>query len=190
MLTGIYGGTFNPLHNGHLQVARRLLNKEQMGEIWFVVSPLNPFKQGKTLLSDEQRLEMVRAALKDEPRMLASDYEFHLPKPSYTWQTMKALAADYPDREFVLIIGADNWNSFDQWFAHEEILSHHRIIVYPRRHCPVDTALLPAGVTLLDMPLIDMSSTDIRQKLADRLPVHELVPDAVVTLINRNGYYR
>lgn len=190
MLTGIYGGTFNPLHNGHLQVARRLLNKEQMGEIWFVVSPLNPFKQGKTLLSDEQRLEMVRAALKDEPRMLASDYEFHLPKPSYTWQTMKALAADYPDREFVLIIGADNWNSFDQWFAHEEILSHHRIIVYPRRHCPVDTALLPAGVRLLDMPLIDMSSTDIRQKLADRLPVHELVPDAVATLINRNGYYR
>ena len=88
MLTGIYGGTFNPLHNGHLQVARRLLNKEQMGEIWFVVSPLNPFKQGETLLSDELRLEMVRAALKDEPRMLASDYEFHLPKPSYTLQTM------------------------------------------------------------------------------------------------------
>ena len=125
---GIFGGTFNPIHNGHIELARRLLSLAGLDEVWFVVSPQNPFKRNDVLLDDALRLEMVRLALEGEPRLVPCDYEFRLPRPSYMWYTLQAMAADYPDREFVLLIGADNWARFDEWYASREIIAHHRIV--------------------------------------------------------------
>ena len=113
--TGFYGGSFDPIHIGHIALARQLLTSIPLDEIWFVVSPQNPFKINNNLLDDEKRLQMIRIALQDEKGLIASDYEFHLEKPSYTWKTLRALRKDFPDRDFSLIIGADNWLAFDRW---------------------------------------------------------------------------
>lgn len=175
--TGFFGGTFNPIHCGHIALARELLRVAKLDEIWFVVSPLNPFKQASSdLLPDHQRLLLAQKALADEPHLVASDYEFHLPRPSFTWKTLSNLAADYPDREFVLIIGADNWLAFDRWAEPQYILAHHPIVVYPREGSPIDPASLPATVSLAPTPLYPISSTLIRQRVRQHLPITGLVP--------------
>ena len=113
---GIFGGSFNPVHTGHICLARQILTAVSLDGIWFMVSPLNPFKQDFTdLLPDDVRLELTREALKDEPCMLASDYEFSLPRPSYMWNTLAHLSYDYPQYSFTLIVGADTWLAFDRW---------------------------------------------------------------------------
>ena len=111
---GIFGGSFNPIHKGHVALARQLLRRAQLDEVWFLVSPQNPLKPQSLLLDDNMRLEMARLALKDEPHLVASDYEFHLPRPSYTWNTLQHLSQDYPQHRFTLIIGADNWQLFSR----------------------------------------------------------------------------
>ncbi len=182
--TGIFGGSFNPIHVGHVALARELLRQKGLDEVWFVVSPLNPFKAVATdLLSDELRLAMTRRALQGEAGMVASDYEFHLSKPSYTWHTLQCLTRDYPDRDFVLVIGADNWAAFDRWANTDYILSHHEIVVYPRQGYAVDAAQMPQGVTLLDMPLYEVSSTEVRQRVAEGRPVKGLVPSSVEEMV-------
>lgn len=182
--TGIFGGSFNPIHNGHVALARHILAQAALDEIWFVVSPLNPFKTDATdLLPDDLRLDLTRQALAAEPRFVASDYEFHLPRPSYMWNTLRHLAADYPDREFVLIIGADNWLSFDRWAEPQYILDHHAIVVYPRTGCPIDAASLPPRVHLVDTPLYPISSTDIRRRVKAGLPIDALVPAAITVRV-------
>ena len=179
-LTGIFGGSFNPIHTGHIALARHLLTEAHLDEVWFLVSPLNPFKQAAPdLLPDHLRYELACRALADEPQLVASDYEFRLPRPSYTWQTLQHLRADYPDRRFALIIGADNWLAFDRWAHPDDILRHHPVIVYPREGYAVDPASLPPGVTLVDTPLYPVSSTLIRQRLAQHLPISGLVPPQI-----------
>mgnify|MGYP003547974148 FL=1 len=113
--TGIYGGSFNPVHNGHIALAHELRQLAGLDEIWFVVSPQNPLKTQASLLNDRKRLDMTRRALEPYPELVASNYEFALPRPSYMWHTLQSLSARYPDREFTLIIGADNWACFDRW---------------------------------------------------------------------------
>ena len=173
--TGIFGGSFNPIHNGHISLARQLKEKAGLDEVWLMVSPQNPLKHADDLLSDEARLEMARRALKNEEGIIASDYEMHLPKPSYTWNTLQALSKDYPDREFVLMIGGDNWDLFDRWYRAEDIKTNYEIVVYTR--------------TPGDPGFIDISSTEIRQRIREGRGIRRLVPKAVAELIKKNGYY-
>lgn len=187
--TGFFGGSFNPLHVGHIALARQLLSKAQLDEIWFVVTPLNPFKTNATdLIDDDLRLEMTRVGLADEPNMIASDYEFHLPKPSYTWNTLQNLTNDYHDRTFVLLIGADNWQAFDRWAHPSDILAHYEIVVYPRRNYSVDETILPPSVHLLDTELYEVSSTDIRHQVKFGQPIDGLVPPSIQDMVMT--YYR
>ena len=177
---GIYGGSFNPIHRGHIALAKQILRKARLDEVWFLVTPLNPFKTSSTdLLDDAVRLELARKALVDEKQLVASDYEFHLPRPSYTWDTLQALSHDYPEHEFVLVIGADNWIAFDRWYHAEDILSHYRVVIYPRENCPVDVNLLPDGVTLVETRLYNISSTEIRQRIAEGRGIRRMVPPAI-----------
>ena len=172
---GIFGGSFNPIHNGHISLARQLREKAGLDEVWLMVSPQNPLKRQDDLLSDEARFEMARRALKNEEGIIASDYEMHLPKPSYTWNTLQALSKDYPDREFVLMIGGDNWDLFDKWYRAEDIKKNYEIVVYTR--------------TPGDPGFIDISSTEIRQRIREGKSIRKLVPRAVEAMIKKNGYY-
>ena len=175
--TGLFFGSFNPIHIGHMVIAGAMLSHSDMDEVWFVVSPHNPLKEQKALLAERQRLEMVRLAVGDDPRMRACDAEFYLPRPSYTWNTLRALTADYPDRQFVLMIGGDNWQQFCRWYRADDILRHYRLVVYPRRDCPVGP--VPAGVQVVEAELMDISSTDIRRRIRQGRPITGLVPASI-----------
>jgi len=173
--TGIFGGSFNPIHNGHIALARQLKEREGLDEVWLMVSPQNPLKQSASLLSDEARLEMARKALEGVEGIIASDYEMHLPRPSYTWNTLQALSRDYPEREFVLMIGGDNWQLFDRWYRADDIKARYPIVVYTR--------------TPGDEGFIDISSTEVRQRVRDGRSIRSLVPPAVADIISEKGYY-
>ena len=196
--TGIFGGSFNPIHNGHISLARQLREKAGLDEVWLMVSPQNPLKQQADLLDDEKRMQMVRLALENEPHIIASDYEMHLPKPSYTWNTLQALSKDYPDREFVLMMGGDNWALFDRWYHAEDILKNYQIVIYPRRitqgvrnvvlsNATDSTTFLTPGV--IEAELLDISSTEIRARIKARKGIRRLVPKAVADLIQKEKLY-
>ena len=190
MRIGVYGGSFNPIHNGHIALARQFLTAVGLDEVWFVVSPQNPFKVNDALLDDEKRLQLVRRALQNEPQMKACDVEFYLPKPSYMWNTLQQLSSTYADCEFVLLIGGDNWTSFSRWYHADDILSHYQIAVYPRRDNPVDAAALPPNVQLVQAELLDISSTDIRQRLAKGHSIRRFVPPVVAHVIQQQQLYQ
>ena len=175
------GGTFNPLHNGHLAIAESVLEQGLADEVWILITPCNPWKAGQELLDDRIRYEMVAEAVKDLPHVYASDYEFSLPKPSYTANTLRSISAQYPDREFILTIGADNWVKFGNWRESDYILSNYRIIVYPRSGFEIKD--IPQGVTELNCPLVEVSSTDIRSKIQAGEPINEMVPASVARTI-------
>ena len=175
MNVGIFGGSFNPIHTGHIALAKSLCEKAGLDEVWFMVSPMNPFKQAATdLLDDNLRLELVEKALENEPQLRACDYEFHLPKPSYTWHTLQAITQDYPDIAFTLLIGGDNWAAFDKWYHHDDILAHYPIVVYPRQGS--DIGNVPEGVTIVETPLLNISSTEIRHHIAEGKSITGMVP--------------
>ena len=187
--TGIFGGSFNPIHNGHISLARQLKEKAGLDEVWLMVSPQNPMKRQADLLSDETRLQMARLALEHETGIIACDYEMHLPKPSYTWLTLQSLSRDYPDRQFVLMIGGDNWAIFHRWFHADDILQNYQVVVYPRRdERPVEKTL-PAGVMIVEAELLDVSSTEIRQRIREGRSIQKLVPPSVAAFIKQEGYY-
>ena len=139
MKIGIYSGSFNPIHKGHTALADYLLRNADLDEIWLVVSPHNPLKDEKTLISDRDRLQMAQLAVEDFPQLKVSDVEFSLPKPSYTFQTLDFLSKKYPENKFSLIIGADNLVVFDKWKNYRYLLDNYRIIVYPRKNFDVDS---------------------------------------------------
>lgn len=165
--TGIFGGSFNPIHIGHLALANYICEYGGIDELWFMVSPQNPLKQDESLLEDSRRLELVRLATQDYAKFKVSDFEFHLPRPSYTIQLLEALKGTYPEREFTLIIGADNWQLFDRWKESERLLAENKIMVYPRRGIEVREEDLPANVSLVQAPLFEISSTFIRKALQE-----------------------
>ena len=186
---GIFGGSFNPPHTGHIALARLLLQQARLDDIFFLVTPLNPFKQHATdLLDDDLRFRLTRMALADEPHLHASNYEFTLPKPSYMWNTLRHLSAAHPHATFVLLIGADNWTAFDRWARHDYIMAHYPIVVYPRVGYDLDADAMPVGVTLADTPLFTVSSTEIRRRVKAGESVEGLVPTAIIGDVIR--YYR
>lgn len=185
--TGLYGGSFNPIHNGHIAIARQMIEKAGLDEVWFMVSPQNPLKERDTLLDDAKRLEMARKALEGQPRLKACDYEFALPRPSYTWHTLQSLWRDYPDREFILMIGADNWAHFGRWYHADDIMRTCNILIYPRRGYNVNALSLPTCAQLVDTGLYDVSSTEIRQLIKEGRDVSRLVPADIVDMAEK--YY-
>ena len=185
--TALFGGTFNPLHNGHLTIVKSVLEQGLADEVWILITPCNPWKKDQALLDDRLRYDMVAQAVKDLDGVRASDFEFKLDKPSYTANTLRRISAEYPDREFVITIGADNWVKFHNWKEADFILNNYPIIVYPRQGYPIET--LSANVTLLDCPLMDISSTRIRQMVQDGTPINELVPASVARTIKEKGLY-
>ena len=191
MNIGLFGGSFNPIHNGHVRLAKSLLQEAALDEVWFLVSPQNPFKQDQQLLDDDKRLQLVRLALKEEPQLMASDFEFHLPKPSYTWNTLQALEQEYPERKFTLLIGGDNWEAFDKWYRYEDILKRYPIIVYPRKGSKVpDVKFQASDIQIVETPLINISSTQIRQRLHEGKSVRGLVNTEVAMVIEQEHLYR
>ena len=184
----IFGGSFDPIHNGHLALAGEVLLRALADEVWLMVTPQNPHKQGCALSDERQRLRMVQLAVEDKPGMVACDFEFTLPRPSYTLNTLKALDAAFPDKEFSLLIGADNWEKFDRWYKGDEILANYGIIVYPRgsEACPQ----LSQGVLWLPAELHDVSSTMVRAAINDGVCIAEFVPAAVAQYIKDNKMYK
>ena len=173
--TGIFGGSFNPIHNGHIALALQLKEQAGLDEVWLMVSPQNPMKQSSDLADDEQRLEMARLAVEGVAGITVSDYEMHLPRPSYTWNTLEALTNDYPERQFVLMIGGDNWAIFDKWYRADDIKQKFEIIVYTR--------------TPGDPGFIDISSTAIRQRIRQGKSISKMVPKTVAEYIKENRLY-
>ena len=176
---GIYSGSFNPVHIGHLALANYLCEFEGVDEVWFLVTPHNPLKEQGELMDDEQRLRLVQLAVEGYPRFRASDFEFHLPRPSYSIHTLEALRRSYPDTEFTLIIGSDNWLCFDRWFEAKRIVSEFGLLIYPRPGFEVDETMLPPHVRMVHAPCIEVSSTFVRQALRQGKDVRFFLPAKV-----------
>ena len=183
----VFGGSFDPIHNGHLALAAEVLSRGLAAEVWFMVTPQNPHKQGCTLSDEQLRLRMVQLAIEGKEGVVACDFEFGLPRPSYTLNTLNALDAAFPEKEFSLLIGADNWEKFDRWYKGDEILSRYAVIVYPRG----DEARpqLPEGVHWLPAKLYDVSSTMVRAAVSAGEDITAMVPFAVAEFIKEKGLY-
>lgn len=187
--TALFFGSFNPVHIGHLCVAEYLTEFGGMDEVWFVVSPQNPLKDKATLLGDYARYEMVQEAIGKDTRFRVSDIEFHLPRPSYTIDTLTHLNEKYPDRQFILTGGTDILVSFSKWKNYEQILSHYRLLLYPRHGSDTHILTKHPSVTLIDAPRIEISASFIRGAIHNRKSVRYFLPEKVYELIDRYGYY-
>ncbi len=162
-VVGIYGGSFNPIHNGHVQLGDELVAQGAVNELWYVVSPQNPFKVNQQLMPDDLRLHLTNLALEGHKGLKVCDVEYRLPKPSYMFHTLEALRKENPEVEFRLVIGADNLERFQQWYRADDILACHKLIVYPRPGYPLTD--VPSYATVAKTSLIDISSTQIREAL-------------------------
>lgn len=187
MKVGIYGGSFNPIHNGHIALAEAFLRQAELDEVWFMVSPQNPLKANARLLDDKIRFKMVQKVLRHKRNLIACDYEFHLPKPSYTWDTLQRLSNDFPQHQFTLLIGSDNWTAFDRWYHHEDILQNYKIVIYPRLGDEIGKNELPDSVSLLNAEFINISSTEIRERIANGKSIDHLVPAEIAVEVT-NAY--
>lgn len=191
MKIGIFGGSFDPIHIGHAIIAQHIISSGAVDRLWFMVSPVNPLKVGNVRqVADTDRLRMVEMVSRPMEGVETSAFEFSMPKPSYTIDTLNALQIKFPDDEFYLVIGADNWEVFDRWRASEEILAKYHVLIYPRLgHEVVISDQLKDRVTLIDAPVIELSSTEIRERLAKGQSVRYYVPDDVQEYIERKQLY-
>ena len=188
---GIFSGSFNPIHIGHLILANYMLEFTYLDEVWFLVTPHNPLKEAESLLGDNIRLEMTRLAVKDFDRLLVSDIEFDMPKPSYTIETLTKLKAENPGLEFTLLIGSDNWVKFPRWKDNERLAKEFKILVYPRLGEDVlINGLHTENVRLVDAPVVEISSTFIRESIRAGKDVRAFLPNRVYDYILSNKLYK
>jgi len=194
---GLFFGLFNPIHIGHLILANYILEHSDMQELWFVVSPQNPFKQKKSLLNDHNRLDMVQLAIKNYPKMRASNVEFSLPTPSYTIDTLTYLQEKYPDYSFSIIMGEDNLGSLHKWKNYELLLQNYQVIVYPRifgediSASPNVTELKNhQNIHKIDAPIIELSATEIRNMIKSGKNVRPMLPQEVFEYLDGSSFYK
>lgn len=187
----VYSGSFNPIHNGHIALAEYLVDRQIVDEVWVIITPQNPLKPSNTLINDNLRLQMARLALEGRKGIVVSDVEIHLPKPSYTIDTLRFLQSQYPLYSFCLLIGQDNVSIFDKWKSYRQILHDFRVLVYPRNVATTTEHLkYPEMQLLTDAPTVDISSTDIRSRVKSGLPITGLLPDAVAGFIAEHRLYK
>lgn len=189
MKIGLYFGSFNPVHIGHLIIANHAVNETDLNQVWFVVSPQNPFKQPASLLNEYHRLHLIKLAIDGEKNLRASSVEFSLPKPSYTVDTLAYLKEKHPDYHFCILMGSDGFQNIHKWKNYEVILENHPIYVYKRPGFGVQETP-GATVQILDAPLLEISSTHIRNLIKHKKSIRFLVPDIVKEEIETGGYYR
>jgi nicotinate-nucleotide adenylyltransferase len=187
---GLFFGSFNPIHTGHLIIANIMAENTDLHKVWFVVSPQNPFKPSKSLLHEFDRYDMVKAAIAGNYKLEASDVEFHLPRPSYTIDTLAVLSEKHPSKKFVVIVGQDNLVNFEKWKNYQQILDFYGLYVYPRPGVTESPVLRHSHVQLVPAPLLDISATYIRQSVHQGKSVRYLVPEPVEELIRIRNFYR
>jgi nicotinate-nucleotide adenylyltransferase len=187
---GVFFGSFNPIHIGHLIIANIMAENTDLNKVWFVVSPQNPFKPSKGLLHEFDRYDMVKAAIADHYKLEVSDVEFNLPKPSYTIHTLAYLTEKFPGREFKVIIGEDNLENFAKWKNHDQILDQFGLYVYPRPHVTNSDLKRHPNVKIIEAPLLDISATYIRSCIKDNKSIRYLVPEPVEQLIRLKHFYK
>lgn len=190
MKVGLFFGSFNPIHIGHLIIADHVAQYSDLSEVWLVVSPHNPLKKKASLAKDHDRLHLVQLAIENNPRLKVSSIEFSLPKPSYTIDTLTYLREKYPDKEFCLIMGGDNLMSIEKWKNYEQLLREYAIYVYQRPGYNVIHEESLAHVTFLKAPLLDISSTMVRERLEQGKSIRYLVPDKVCDYIEGSNMYQ
>lgn len=189
-MTGLYFGSFNPIHNGHLMLANYLVENSGLDALWFVISPQNPFKTKESLLPDYQRLELVNRAIEGYKKFSACDIEFSMPKPSYTIDTLTYLKEKYPKREFALIMGTDNLDRLDRWKNYEQIINYHKIIVFPRNGSDGGALRSHPNVKIVDTPIIEVSSTFIRESIRQGRDVRFFMPEKVFEYVDEMNFWR
>jgi nicotinate-nucleotide adenylyltransferase len=192
MKIGLYFGSFNPIHIGHLVIANHLAEHSDLNQIWFIVTPHNPFKKKSSLLDNHQRLEMVYRATKDYTKLKPSDIEFNLPQPNYTINTLVHLQEKYPEHEFSLIMGEDNLKSFHRWKNHELILENHHIYVYPRiSKNKIETQFdNHKKIHFIDAPIMELSSTFIRNSIEEGKNIKPMLPEFVWEYLDEMNFYK
>lgn len=190
MEVGLFFGSFNPIHMGHMIIANLVKETTSVKEVWFIVSPQNPFKKNQNLLHEFDRLDLVNVAIRDDYKFKVSDIEFNMPKPSYTIDTLALLREKHPETKFRLIIGGDNLASFSKWKNHSEIIEQFGLIVYPRPHWTAEGLQEHPNIEIIEAPEIDISATHIRKLIKQNKSIKYLVPEAVAEKISLEGFYR
>jgi len=189
MKIGLYFGSFNPIHTGHLIIANHAANETDLDQVWFVVSPQNPFKHSSSLLNEYQRLHLIKLAINGENNLRGSNVEFGLPKPSYTVDTLIYLKEKHPEHEFSILMGSDGFQNLNKWKNYQAITANYNIYIYRRPGFDI-TDTHGAIIHVLEAPLLEISSTHIRELVKDKKSIRYLVPDVVKEEIELAGYYR